>query len=98
MLMEDRGLQNDPRYNQARQLHQSMVGRGQPSMPPPSMPPPGGDASRAGPSGYPPSQSPFASPQMVQLRAQIMAYRILARNQPLPPQITLAVQVRNTVY
>jgi hypothetical protein len=30
---------------------------------------------------------------MLQLRAQIMAYRILARNQPLPPQIAMAVQV-----
>jgi SWI/SNF-related matrix-associated actin-dependent regulator of chromatin subfamily A protein 2/4 len=35
---------------------------------------------------------PTGSPQMLQLRAQIMAYRILARNQPLPHQIAMAVQ------
>ena len=31
---------------------------------------------------------------MLQLRAQIMAYRFLARNQPLPPQIAVAVTGR----
>jgi SWI/SNF-related matrix-associated actin-dependent regulator of chromatin subfamily A protein 2/4 len=31
---------------------------------------------------------------MLQLRAQIMAYRFLARNQPLPPQIAMAVTGR----
>lgn len=34
----------------------------------------------------------FQNPQMLQLRAQIMAYRILARNSALPPQISMAVQ------
>ena len=91
--MDERGMQNDPRYSQARQLQQTLTGGRPPSsMPPPSMPPSGPEASR----GYPPS--PFAGPQMVQLRAQIMAYRILARNQPLPPQISLAVQVRKSLF
>ena len=31
------------------------------------------------------------NPQLLQLQAQIIAYRILARNQPLPPQIVIAV-------
>ena len=93
--MDERGMQNDPRYSQARQLQQTMTGGRPPSsMPPPSMPPQGSEAGR----GYPPSASPFAGPQMVQLRAQIMAYRILARNQPLPPQISLAVQVRYFIF
>ena len=87
-------MQSDPRYSQARQLEQTMTSRS--GMPPPSsMPPPGSDGAR-GPGGY--NSCPLAGPQMVQLRAQIMAYRILARNQPLPPQIASAVQVRNLVH
>lgn len=34
----------------------------------------------------------FAANQLQQLRAQIMAYRMLARNQPLSPELTLAIQ------
>lgn len=36
--------------------------------------------------------SPLSVTQMQQLRAQIMAYRLLARNQPLPEHLSLAVQ------
>lgn len=36
--------------------------------------------------------SPFTSPQLQQLRAQIMAYKMLARNQPLSEHIRLAVE------
>ena len=96
--MEERGMTNDPRYNQARQLQQSMMrnggGPGAPPGPypgppqsapmPPGAPGPGGDGSR----------NSFQNTQMLQLRAQIMAYRFLARNQPLPPQIAVAVTGR----
>lgn len=75
--MEERGMQNDPRYSQARQLHHSMLSRG---------------GQGAPPSSNPQDRSNFQNSQMLQLRAQIMAYRILARNQPLPPQIAMAVQ------
>lgn len=34
----------------------------------------------------------FSSLQLQQLRVQIMAYRLLARNQPLTSQMALAVQ------
>jgi len=51
---------------------------------PPGAPGPGGDGSR----------NSFQNTQMLQLRAQIMAYRFLARNQPLPPQIAVAVTGR----
>jgi hypothetical protein len=34
----------------------------------------------------------FSQQQLQQLRMQIMAYRMLARNQPLSPQLQLAVQ------
>lgn len=88
-------MQNDPRYTQARQLQQSMVarhGQGGP-MPPGAGPPPAGYPGGPPGVGGPPIGS-LAHTQMLQLRAQIMAYRILARNQPLPPQIAMAVQVR----
>lgn len=81
-------MQNDPRYNQARQLHQNMMARqGPPGGPPMG---PGGPPPTGGPPGQEKGQ--FQNPQMLQLRAQIMAYRFLARNQPLPNQIAMAVQ------
>ncbi|KAL4236408.1 Transcription activator BRG1 [Mactra antiquata] len=50
-----------------------------------------------GPSNQMPGQSPmrnsnFAPPQLHQLRAQIMAYKLLARNQPLPEQLRLSLE------
>jgi len=42
-------------------------------------------------------KSPFLSPTQVhQLRAQIMAYRLLARNQPVPQNIGMAAQGKRT--
>ena len=104
--MEERGMTNDPRYSQARQLHQSMMRNGPPGMPggPPGPPhgqpggphhgppPPGGPHGPPGPGGD--SRGLFPQQTMLQLRAQIMAYRFLARNQPLPPQIAMAVSGR----
>merc|ERR1719509_385070 len=94
--MEERGMTNDPRYNQARQLQQSLMSKREgPGYPGPGGPGPGPDGPY---SGGPPSQpgpggdrNSFQNPQLLQLRAQIMAYRILARHQPLPPQIAMAV-------
>ena len=97
--MEERGMQNDPRYSQARQLHQSMMNRhpapagntaGAPPGPYPS--PPGSTTPGPVQGTNPNDRTNFQNTQMLQLRAQIMAYRILARNQPLPPQIAMAVQ------
>jgi hypothetical protein len=56
--------------------------------------------------GYPPPtsntqtqfQNPLSQNQMMQFRAQVMAYRILARNQQLPQQVILAAQVRFEDY
>merc|ERR1712141_479342 len=98
--MEERGMQNDPRYSQARQLHQSMMNRhpGPPGPPPGVAAPPGpypsppGSTPTTGQGSTPTDRTNFQNTQMLQLRAQIMAYRILARNQPLPPQIAMAVQ------
>ncbi|XP_024944895.1 ATP-dependent helicase brm isoform X7 [Cephus cinctus] len=65
--MEEKGLQEDPRYSQLLALR-----------------------ARQG-SNMGEKQS-FSSQQLQQLRLQIMAYRLLARNQPLSQQLALAVQ------
>jgi len=92
-------MTSDPRYIQARRLHESMSQQagGPPGGPDgsfggppggPSAPPTGGGPPYAG-GDRPPSN--FQNPQLLQLRAQIMAYRMLARHQPLPQQLALAV-------
>ncbi|XP_025159333.1 ATP-dependent helicase brm [Harpegnathos saltator] len=65
--MEEKGLQEDPRYSQLLALR-----------------------ARQG-SGMSEKQT-FSSLQLQQLRVQIMAYRLLARNQPLSQHLALAVQ------
>ncbi|XP_076676450.1 ATP-dependent helicase brm isoform X3 [Andrena cerasifolii] len=64
--MEEKGLQEDPRYSQllALRARQGTIGEKQ----------------------------AFSSQQLQQLRVQIMAYRLLARNQPLTQQLALALQ------
>ncbi|XP_018562327.2 ATP-dependent helicase brm isoform X2 [Anoplophora glabripennis] len=62
--MEEKGMQEDPRYSQLLALRARSNG----------------------------SNSIFSQSQMAQLRNQIMAYRYLARNQPVPPQISMALQ------
>ena len=45
------------------------------------------------PGQMPDSNKPsFNHPQLSQLRAQILAYKLLARNQPLPEHIRMAVE------
>lgn len=41
--------------------------------------------------------SPFSPVQLHQLRAQILAYKMLARGQPLPENLQLAVQGKRTL-
>ncbi|KAL0126889.1 hypothetical protein PUN28_005324 [Cardiocondyla obscurior] len=65
--MEEKGLQEDPRYSQLLALR-----------------------ARQG-SGMSDKQA-FNTQQLQQLRAQIMAYRLLARNQPVPQQVAVAAQ------
>ncbi|KAL3278288.1 hypothetical protein HHI36_013622 [Cryptolaemus montrouzieri] len=62
--MEEKGMQEDPRYSQLLALRARSNG----------------------------NNSAFTQLQMTQLRAQIMAYRLLARNQTISPQMALAVQ------
>ncbi|XP_034171103.1 ATP-dependent helicase brm isoform X2 [Osmia lignaria lignaria] len=64
--MEEKGLQEDPRYSQLLALRARQ-----------------GSISE---------KQTFSPPQLQQLRVQIMAYRLLARNQPLSQQLALAVQ------
>ena len=90
-------MTGDPRYSQARQLHQSQFseqgrhGQGCPSDRDGPGPYPGGPVgpTGGGPS-YPGGETPpssFQNTQLLQLRAQILAYRMLAKYQPLHPQI-----------
>ncbi|XP_046739916.1 ATP-dependent helicase brm isoform X3 [Diprion similis] len=65
--MEEKGLQEDPRYSQLLALR-----------------------ARQGNSMG--EKQAFSTQQLQQLRVQIMAYRLLARNQPLSQQLALAVQ------
>uniref|UniRef100_A0A8C5BVC1 SWI/SNF related BAF chromatin remodeling complex subunit ATPase 4a n=1 Tax=Gadus morhua TaxID=8049 RepID=A0A8C5BVC1_GADMO len=46
----------------------------------------------SGPGGAPGGPTPFNQNQLHQLRAQIMAYKMLARSQPLPEHLQMAVQ------
>ncbi|XP_051995895.1 transcription activator BRG1-like [Xyrauchen texanus] len=53
--------------------------------------PSGGPPNAGGPAG-PGGPTPFNQNQLHQLRAQIMAYKMLARGQPLPDHLQIAVQ------
>ncbi|XP_007442041.3 probable global transcription activator SNF2L2, partial [Python bivittatus] len=64
----------------------------QPSQPGPMMP--GDPQAMSQPNRGP---SPFSPVQLHQLRAQILAYKMLARGQPLPENLQLAVQGKRTL-
>lgn len=54
-----------------------------------------------GPGNQMPGQAPMRNPnfmpqQLHQLRAQIMAYKLLSRNQPLPEQLRLSLEGKRT--
>ncbi|XP_070562393.1 transcription activator BRG1-like [Ptychodera flava] len=126
--MEEKGLQNDPRYsqlmamaNRAKQVHHPSMGPGQGPMEPsvqdhppayggqmggnrpmPSDPQQGHHPG--GPQQQPPQHqgipgqskpSPFNPIQIHQLKAQIMAYKLMARSQPIPENLRLAAQGRH---
>lgn len=65
--MEEKGLQEDPRYSQLIAL-------------------------RARQGNNMGEKQTFSAQQLQQLRVQIMAYRLLSRNQPLSQQLALAIQ------
>ncbi|ODN00177.1 ATP-dependent helicase brm [Orchesella cincta] len=94
--MEEKGMQDDPRYSQLL----AMRARACQSLQPHAPQDPNFQQRHMQPyvpaSGTPmPNEAPkllnLSPPQMQQLKAQIMAYRFLARNQPLPQQICTAV-------
>ncbi|XP_073979169.1 ATP-dependent helicase brm-like isoform X2 [Rhodnius prolixus] len=87
--MEEKGLQEDPRYSQLLALRARQA-----NMEPPRPPGQAGFGNESGPPG--PAKHSFSASQLQQLRVQIMAYRLLARNQPLSQQLALAVQGRET--
>jgi len=81
--MEERGMTGDPRYSMMKELYNALEPRkvevladqGQHS----------GNVSEENQS------SRLEDPQLLQLRAQVLAYRTLARHQPLPAHVSLAV-------
>lgn len=62
----------------------------------PGFQPPPGPGSEGGPLQG--AKQSFSTSQLQQLRVQIMAYRLLARNQPLSQQLALAVQGMTIVW
>ncbi|KAA0188946.1 hypothetical protein HAZT_HAZT003560 [Hyalella azteca] len=80
--MEDKGMQGDPRYSDLLSMRAKYGAAG-------SGYPPSGDGR-----GAPMASGPVTGVQMHQLRAQIMAYRFLARSQPVPSQVALVAQGR----
>merc|ERR1719233_586206 len=101
--MEDRGMTGDPRYRMAKQLYQSLTTRQADVH---SGPPAGEGASEPGAQADAPpvgshegrpvgseeeKTNSFENSQILQLRAQVLAYRTLARQQPLPSHVSLAV-------
>uniref|UniRef100_A0A7N8XDK7 Transcription activator BRG1-like n=1 Tax=Mastacembelus armatus TaxID=205130 RepID=A0A7N8XDK7_9TELE len=71
--------------DQHSQGYHSPLGSSDHSSPVPSNGPPPGPGGPGGP-------TPFNQNQLHQLRAQIMAYKMLARGQPLPDHLQMAVQ------
>lgn len=70
-------------------------GSGSDTPPPPQGYGPSSNGGSVGAEGSPtPPAKPslLSPPQLTQLRAQIMAYKLLARNQPVPDHINLAAQ------
>ena len=55
----------------------------------------GTDGGQVGPND-PARQTTMTQAQMQQLRLQIMAYRYLARNQPLPDQLRVALETKRS--
>lgn len=93
--MEEKGMQNDPRYSELIAMRAKYTGMV--SNPNAVGPPPNGIPSSApygGAEGQRPPSGPLSVSQMYQLRAQIMAYRCIARNHPIPANICNMAQGR----
>lgn len=88
--MEEKGLQDDPRYGQLLGLRARAGGMMQdPSLYQSQSPHPNGNLQNESM-----KVAAISSTQMQQLKAQIMAYRFLARNHPLPPHIAAATNTK----
>uniref|UniRef100_A0A8C3MS65 Uncharacterized protein n=1 Tax=Geospiza parvula TaxID=87175 RepID=A0A8C3MS65_GEOPR len=94
--MHEKGIPEDPRYGQMKGMGMRPGGHAGMGPPPSPMdqhsqgyPSPLGGSEHA--SSPVPSNGPSSS-SLHQLRAQIMAYKLLARGQPLPEHLQVAVQ------
>jgi len=102
--MEDRGMTGDPRYRMAKQLYQSLTtrqadapsgpaaeGASEPGAQADADAPPLGSHEGRSVGSEGEKTNSFENSQILQLRAQVLAYRTLARQQPLPAHVSLAV-------
>ncbi|KAB1259411.1 Transcription activator BRG1 [Camelus dromedarius] len=94
--MHEKGMSDDPRYNQMKGMGLRSGGHAGMGPPPSPMdqhsqggaPLDGADPQALGQQNRGPT--PFNQNQLHQLRAQIMAYKMLARGQPLPDHLQMA--------
>ena len=89
--MEEKGMTNDPRYNELVAMRSRYSSMAHPGAEPPSGVPGGPEGPRPPMGGGP---NPISAAQMYQLRGQIIAYRCIARSQPVPNHICLISQGR----
>ncbi|EDO48116.1 predicted protein [Nematostella vectensis] len=106
--MQEKGLENDPRYAQLMALMRArppmmdmsdpsqVMGSSMSRMHASDSSIPAGNTSEMGSSDNMSAALPksFNSQQLMQLRAQIMAYKLLSRNQPLPDHVKEALKPR----
>ncbi|ESO94903.1 hypothetical protein LOTGIDRAFT_207958 [Lottia gigantea] len=86
-------------------MNPSGMNNGPPTSLPPSTGVPNVQSAAMGPpnqsidgtQGGMPRTTSFATPQLHQLRAQIMAYKLISRNQPIPESLRLAVEGKRSL-
>ncbi|EYB93891.1 hypothetical protein Y032_0177g570, partial [Ancylostoma ceylanicum] len=84
--MEEQQLTSDPRYQKMLQLKSKLTGA----------PPPAEPAQQPSPSVSQQQQQQITPAQLNQLRAQVSVYKLLARNEPVPPSLAAeAVVMKN---
>ncbi|KHJ94915.1 protein, SNF2 family [Oesophagostomum dentatum] len=83
--MEEQQLTSDPRYQKMLQLKSKLTGAPPPAEPPQQPSPPVSQ-----------TQQQITQAQLNQLRAQVSVYKLLARNEPVPPALAAeAVVMKN---
>jgi len=89
--MEERGMTGDPRYSMMKELYSALEPRKEEVPAGAAGDGPADQVTQSGHGTEGNQPSRFESPQLLQLRAQVLAYRTLARHQPLPAHVSQAV-------